>query len=282
MPIKTNQSIEGVFPNKPITYDLFSENNHKNSLPSNSLVIFSHGFKGFKDWGCWDIVANQFLQNKLDFLKFNFSHNGIASEKMSELTDLIAFSNNNFTLQLNDLSRIIDYSQRLGYKSIFLIGHSMGGGLSIITAAEDRRVLALVTWASVNEFNRYFISQNLKKWEDDGILYIENSRTKQMLPIKYQLYQDVILHCDRLNIPNYFKQLSKPVMLFHGDEDQVVNVEDAHTLQQSNLQVKLKIIKKGNHTFGAKHPFEEKVLPRLLAKVVDETIKFFKQCQCQI
>jgi alpha/beta superfamily hydrolase len=44
------------------------------------LIIFCHGFKGFKDWGCWQLVADYFVDNGFAFLKFNFSHNGMGLE----------------------------------------------------------------------------------------------------------------------------------------------------------------------------------------------------------
>ena len=30
---------------------------------NNKLIVFSHGFKGFKDWGCFDLISKSFAQN---------------------------------------------------------------------------------------------------------------------------------------------------------------------------------------------------------------------------
>ena len=37
---------------KSIVYDVF----HLNNSIRKPLVVFSHGYKGFKDWGPWDLV----------------------------------------------------------------------------------------------------------------------------------------------------------------------------------------------------------------------------------
>ena len=91
--------------NKDITLDInFAK------IKNSPLVIFSHGFKGFKDWGPFNTVSNIFAQSGLNFLKFNFSHNGFSSENPNEFTDLEAFGNNNITIELEDLESVIKWS----------------------------------------------------------------------------------------------------------------------------------------------------------------------------
>ena len=36
------------------------------------VVIFSHGFKGFKDWGPFNQIAEYFARKGFCFIKFNF------------------------------------------------------------------------------------------------------------------------------------------------------------------------------------------------------------------
>ena len=38
---------------------------------NNKLIIFSHGFKGFKDWGCFSLMSKIFAQNGFTFLKLS-------------------------------------------------------------------------------------------------------------------------------------------------------------------------------------------------------------------
>ena len=63
------------------------------------IVLFAHGYKGFKDFGAWSIIADQMAQNGIVFIRFNFSHNGVKPQSPTEFTDLEAFANiyQNFT-----------------------------------------------------------------------------------------------------------------------------------------------------------------------------------------
>src|SRR3569833_2175746 len=100
------------------------------------IVIFAHCFIGFKDWGAHDMVARYFAKNGFRYLKFNFSHNGTTADKPVDFADLIAFSDNTFTIELEDLKAVIDFacggSGIPAAKEVYLIGHSMGGGMCII------------------------------------------------------------------------------------------------------------------------------------------------------
>ena len=63
------------------------------------LVIFAHGFQGFKDWGPWPLAAEIFASKGFPFLKFNFSHNGTSTSDYSDIHDLEAFGSNNFEIE---------------------------------------------------------------------------------------------------------------------------------------------------------------------------------------
>jgi len=57
--------------NKAILIDYILNDQVENA----PMIIFVHGFKGFKDWGTHHLVADYFSNNGFNFLKFNFSHN---------------------------------------------------------------------------------------------------------------------------------------------------------------------------------------------------------------
>jgi len=58
--------------NKPIVTD-FLYNETKQNQP---VVIFCHGYKGFKDWGAWHIMLKTISEQGYFVVAFNFSHNG--------------------------------------------------------------------------------------------------------------------------------------------------------------------------------------------------------------
>ena len=90
---------------KPIVTDVFYQKTNK----PKKVVIFCHGYKGFKDWGAWNLMAESFAKAGFFFIKFNFSHNGGTAENPIDFPDLEAFGNNNYTKELDDLERVIDW-----------------------------------------------------------------------------------------------------------------------------------------------------------------------------
>ncbi|MDH5597883.1 MAG: dienelactone hydrolase, partial [Cyclobacteriaceae bacterium] len=134
-----------------------------NSKTNNSdLILFVHGFKGFKDWGPFNQVADWFVEQGFAYAKLNLSHNGTTAEHPCDFVDLEAFGNNTFSIELDDLQVVIDFlfsensqipSNIWNNKKLHLIGHSRGGGLAVLKAAEESRVSSLITWAGINDLS---------------------------------------------------------------------------------------------------------------------------------
>jgi pimeloyl-ACP methyl ester carboxylesterase len=250
---------------------------------SDDLVMFLHGYKGFKDWGAWNIVANFFAERGFDFLKFNFSHNGGTIHHPVDFPDLDAFSKNTYFKEVYDLERMFE---RIGggisfgdwhrnYNRIHLIGHSRGGGIAILNAARNARLTTLVTWAAVSDFSERF-NFDMEKWKARGMTYVKNSRTGQMLPHRYDYYLDFERNRERLDIPAAAKEVEVPWLIAHGADDEAVNPSNAEFLKSLNPAAELFIMKNAGHTFGARHPWEEKHLPPELGKLVNKTFEFIR------
>ena len=114
------------------------------------------------------------------FLKFNFSHNGGSVEQPIDFPDLEAFGHNNYTKELDDLSQVLDwvettYSEHpyIDASNITLVGHSRGGGIVTLKAAEDSRVKTLVSLAGVSDFkSRFPKGTDLDAWEIDRCSFL--------------------------------------------------------------------------------------------------------------
>ena len=64
MKIVKNIVVKGIH-QKPILTDLFYLENNK----PKDIVIFCHGYKGYKDWGAWNLVAKKFAKQNIFFIK---------------------------------------------------------------------------------------------------------------------------------------------------------------------------------------------------------------------
>ncbi len=255
--------------------DLTYDDAHKNA----PMVIFAHGFKGFKDWGTHNLVANYFAEHGFRFLKFNFSHNGTTPDKPIDFADLIAFSENTFSMELEDLKAVIDFvyngSSAQYINGVYLIGHSMGGGISIIKTAEDKRIKKLVTMASIAGFRNLWPKEAEEQWRLQGIMYMLNSRTNQQMPLKATLLDDLDRNPARLDVLAKAAEITQPWLIMHGDEDKTVPLAHANELKNAQPNAELIIVKGADHTFGGSHPYAATTLPLTLKEFCDKTIQFF-------
>lgn len=244
------------------------------------LVIFAHGFKGFKDWGTHNLMAQHFAENGFRYLKFNFSHNGTTADKPIDFADLIAFSENTFSTELEDLNAVIDFacngSSIPRAAGVFLIGHSMGGGISIIKTAEDKRVKKLVTMASISGFRNLWPKEAEEQWRLQGIMYMLNSRTGQQMPLKATLLDDLERNPGRLDIAAKAAAITQPWLIMHGDEDKTVPLAHAEELKAAQPNAELIIIPGADHTFGGMHPYAQNILPPILKEFCEQAIHFLK------
>ncbi|WP_411894053.1 alpha/beta hydrolase family protein [Winogradskyella sp. A2] len=263
---------------KPILIDVFKSDIYGNQ----PIIIFCHGYKGFKDWGAWDLMAKSFAKSRYCFIKFNFSHNGGTITNPIDFPDLEAFGNNNYSKELDDLNDVIDWvetrfkdHQNIDIDQIILIGHSRGGGISIIKASEDLRIKKLITLASVCDFSKRTATiGDLDEWKKSGVKYVLNGRTKQQMPHYYQFYEDFKANEERLNIESAIKKLTIPHLIIHGDNDTSVSIEEGRNLNKWNPNCKLKVIKGADHVFNAKHPWEKDELSAELSSAINSIKEF--------
>ncbi len=252
------------------TYD----DNHTND----EVIIFIHGFKGFKDWGAHHLIASFFTEKGYRFLKFNLSHNGVTQENLHDVTDLPAFANNTISYELADLTTVINYAAHtFPLAKITLIGHSRGGGLAIIKATTDARISRIVTWSSIADFSSLWKPEQEKEWKTTGRIYVENARTKEKMPLRSTLLTDYQDHQREYDILSAAQTINIPWLIIHGDEDVNVPFEVAEQLMKEQPQAKLKNIAGANHVYGASHPYTLKNLPPQLLEVCESTLNFIKE-----
>lgn len=261
--------------NRPFPVDVsFSD---QESAP---LIVFAHGFKGYKDWGHWNEVGSWFNDHGCHFLKFNFSHNGGTVENPIDFPDLEAFGNNRYTYEVADLITLLDHVQanlkelRCNGK-VILVGHSRGGGIATLCARHEV-VSGLITWASVSSFlGRLPDDEALDQWEADGVTYIVNGRTKQDMPMNYSFVEDLVSNQEALNIIDAAGRLKKPAFVIHGSEDEAVSPIDGEVLADA-LGCTYTEIDGAGHTFGGRHPWEESELPVHTIQLLEASLGFIK------
>ena len=184
---------------------------------------------------------------------------------------------------MNDLDDVINWiydcnwlRNEINLSRISLIGHSRGGGISIIKASEDKRITNIISWSSPSNFVKLIDNDKANNWKEDGVIYIYNGRTNQQMPMFYQFYIDVITNKDRFNILKASSSIDIPMLIVHGSKDPTVPIDDAITINLSNPKSQLSIINDADHVFGVSHPYSNDELPMHLKEVLKITHEFLK------
>jgi len=244
-----------------------------------TLIYFIHGYKGYKNWGAWDLISDFFYDKGYGFAKCNLSHNGTSLSHPNAFTDLDAFAENTYSYELEDIKSFINTvnSQiQQPVQSRVLIGHSRGGGDVILSA--ENNINILVTWASISNIeNRFLKGEALNKWKTEGVYSVLNGRTKQHMPHNYSFYQDYIQNSDRLNILKAAKKLTLPWAIIHGTKDTSVTISEGLELKNACKHSQFIEIKGANHVFGAKEPYHSSQLPEHTLDLVTQTLNFIKE-----
>ena len=245
------------------------------------LVVFVHGFMGFKDWGAWNLVQQFFTEKGYGFCKFNLSHNGGTIENGMDFPDEVAFGKNCYSYEVNDIGCALTWlmSEVSELKTLRLIGHSRGGGAVILAGskfANSHPISSIHTWAAISDIGmRLPEGEELEQWKKEGVRYVKNGRTLQHLPHYFSLYEDFKKHESELNIQQAIQKLRIPISIHHGDQDTSVPIAEGISLARWS-NVDLHLIPGADHVFGASHPWNNSKLPTELAVLCEQTLNRMK------
>lgn len=282
MSINSVLKISGSIPSKqdiPIYYDLYSPSVTPGSaLP---VVLFVHGFKGFKDWGAFPDACEELARAGFAVVTFNLSMNGVG-KSMTEFDEPDHFANQTLSQDLEDIGTVIEAIKSKNIDSdkvdldtdrMGIIGHSRGGHTAIAAAAEYTEIQCLVTWSAVADYNTRWSDEMKKDWQEKGYTEIENSRTGQVFRINKAVFDDATENADTLMAIKRVKELYIPSMFIAGKADEAVPYSNSEMLFRSCPadEKEVRLIDKTGHTFGVSHPFEESEFPEAFEEVLDYT-----------
>ncbi|WP_366184129.1 alpha/beta hydrolase [Flavobacterium ovatum] len=257
---------------------------YSDSNNSKGTIIFCHGFKGFKDWGCWQMIANYFVENGFAFLKLNFSHNGMGLDDSVEFTALDKFSTNTLNKEMEDIQSVEQFLLNeiptilpiINTDKILIIGHSKGGVSALLYCTHyQTKIEKIATWASPFDFHRSWNSKFIDKWRTDGVQYIKNARTNQMMPLNLEVLEDMEANNEKYSLVNAGQKLQIPYLIIQGTNDAAVKMEEFNLLKKYFTKAKNHIITDANHVFGGSHPYLGAELPEHTKELVQVTKEFF-------
>ncbi len=226
-------------------------------------VVICHGFKGFQEWGFFPHLATLLAARGFTAIRFNFPGNGMLPGD-DRVTDLEAFRTATLSGDLEDLLWLLGHlrdiaPQQVDTNRIGLLGHSRGGGVSILASAEPQwrdRLGALVTWSAVSTFDRMSAAEK-EAWREAGSVPVVNARTGQELAMGSEILDDLEANAERLDIVGAARERIVPWLLIHGAEDETVPSSEADQLAgEAQSPIEHLEVAGAGHTFEVGHPFK--------------------------
>ena len=209
---------------------------HSPREKASTCVITCHGLYSSKDSEKYVGIARRFCGEGFAVLRFDFRGCGESGGRFED-TSLIG--------RMEDLENALDFVEGQGCESVGVMGSSLGGTVAVLTAAKDRRIEALVTWAAPCRLDELFRGEGIKGLE--------------------KLRQDV----GKYDVVKAVKEIYCPVLIVHGSLDEQVPLSHAEDLYENANEPKyIQIIE------GADHRLTD---PAHRRRAIELTLKWFKK-----
>jgi len=218
-------------------------------------VILCHGMMSAKEGTKQTALAQVLEEIGISVLRFDFSFCGESEGVFEEIT---------FTQEVDDLRSAVNWVKKNGGRDIGLFGSSMGGGVAVLYAKTDPSIKALVTLAAVAHPIRLAermeeLEERMLQWKEEGNQFGAEGEVGE------RFFQDL----DHHNIPAAIKEVTAPVLIIHGQADEVVDVQEAYDLYENASEPKvLKILPEADHRITR---------PEDLSDVLQTTTAFFRK-----
>ena len=206
---------------------------HPPAGQSLGAVIVCHGMESNKNSEKLVLLSRLLTQRGILTLRFDFRYVGESSGDFADLS---------YGGEVEDLRAAYSLLQHRQAGKIAILGSSMGGTVALMFAAQEPSVAALVTIAAPlhpeNFSKRVLTLPQFQQWRDQGFTIYNGQRLNLTL----------LDELERINVPELVRQIHCPVLILHGDADEVVPVEEAYELHSCLTTPKqLSILKDADH-----------------------------------
>ena len=207
---------------------------HGDPTDSSLLVIIGHGVTGDKDRPWAVALAEALAEAGFNALRFSFAGNGKSDGKFEACT---------ISKEVKDLKAIVDLAEEEGYHRICYAGHSMGGTVGVLAAAQDERIELLVSLAGMVHTKKFCKTEFGELTPGKGNMWDEEG-----CPLSKAYVDDM----NKINtVLNKTEKIEVPWLLVHGDKDDVVPVEEGQEMYGAAYEPKELVILEGvDHVFS--------------------------------
>ena len=193
-------------------------------------VILCHGMDSNRNSEKLVHLGRVLAKRGILTLRFDFAYVGDSSEKFADIT---------YSGEVEDLRAACSFMRNRYAGKIGVLGSSMGGTVALLFAADEPDIAALVTISAPvhpEAFPRRILNpEQLQRWRERGFTFYNGQR------LNVALLEDL----ETIDVPQAAHKIACPVLIIHGDADEVVPVEEAYELNASLSGKKKLIIMKG-------------------------------------
>ena len=224
-------------------------------------IAMFHGFTGHKSEAhrLFVKVARSLCEAGFIVLRFDFRGSGDSEGDFENMT---------VPGEVNDAKMSISFLEEqpgVDKEKIGVIGLSLGGRVAAILASEDRRVKFVILYSpALGPLRERFISQ----LNDESLKDLDLGESVEVSAGWYlkKPFFDTVDDPVPLEVMDRIKV---PILIIHGDNDQVVPIEESkrgyEIIKDLNEKNELYIIKGGDHTFSNKEH---------TSQLIDKTLKW--------
>jgi pimeloyl-ACP methyl ester carboxylesterase len=216
---------------------------------SAGAAILCHGMESHKNSAKLIFLGQELARRGILALRFDFSYVGESSGKFEDIT---------YSGEVEDLRAAYDLVRQRRDGKIAIFGSSMGGTVAIMFAAAEPQVASVITLAAPlhpeNFPSRILSSAGLQRWRERGYTRYNGQR------LNLAMLEDL----ESIDVPAAARKIDCPVLILHGDADEVVPVAEAHELHGCLKNSKrLSILKDADHRLSDRATMQRAMLEAL-------------------
>lgn len=212
---------------------------HLPEKPPRSGVVIGHCFTCSRHISILRLLGDRLADAGFTTLRFDFSGNGQSDGQFIDST---------YTKQIGEMKTAMAYLVRQEVDWIGLVGHSMGAVVAMLTAASAPEVKGVCALAGrlAGTTPAHFLTPDLRtELQTKGrVSFVSRGRT---LELTDSFFGDA----DRYDLAAAVAGLRVPLMVIHGDQDEIVPVAEAYRARELKPDgARLEIIPGADHMFS--------------------------------
>lgn len=222
------------------------------------MLIACHGFRGTKEnAGRIYSFAGRLNDMGVAVLAFDFSGSGASSGDFKDMT---------LSTQADDLTLVIDeVFERFGCP-IILLGRSFGGSTVLAGGSSDPRVAAFVFWSTPFMLEKAFREMFGDEYES---MQKGRSLTLQDDGGEFIIGPGFVRDLSRHVFGEYAEKIGyRPALIIHGQQDELVELQNAVTLHENLANSELIVVPGADHKFFEQWPLREQLTLEWIEKQV--------------